>query len=72
MDTTLAETTSFLGERSPAQPARARLREVWFNHLLLLGFDSIATEEKFKVSFKRCTHNAHTCPTLPADIQWDF
>jgi len=31
-------------------------REVWFTHLLLLGFDPAANEEKFRIHFTRFVH----------------
>lgn len=31
-------------------------REVWFTHLLLLGFDPAANEEKFRIHFTRFGH----------------
>lgn len=35
-------------------------REVWFTHLLLLGFDPLASEEKHKITFTRYgVHSNH-------------
>ena len=34
-------------------PSVLDLREIWYTNLLLLGFDPIAMEEKFKTRFSR-------------------
>ncbi len=42
-------------------------REVWFTHLLLLGFDPVASEEKYKVTFTRYSNRSETLGAQTVD-----